>query len=259
MTPPTNFRVFLCVLLTTIAGTAPGFAQLEEGLKAHGTLAKWNEFSGVQFETNWAMARGVRKDQHLFNLRSRDGLVTSEGYTIGCDRGEVWVRPNPDAVGMPPRFYLWTPFYFFGMPFVFADPGAQQEALGKRTIAGVEYDVVKLTFAKGTGDSPEDYYIAHFEAKTRQLKIVAYIVTYPELLEKRPVAEQKPHAIVFEEWQEADGLLVPKTGKLFDWVNDNVAGDPRGTLEFSKVKFSRAAPDQAKFVRATDAVVVPLK
>jgi hypothetical protein len=43
-------------------------------------------------------------------------------------KGEVWIKPALDALGgTPPRFYMWTPFYFFGMPFVFADPGGQSD------------------------------------------------------------------------------------------------------------------------------------
>jgi len=64
---------------------------------------------------------------------------------------------------------MWTPFYFFGMPFVFADPGAIQESLGKKMFQGQEFDAVKITFKKGTGDSSEDFYTAYVDPKSGQL------------------------------------------------------------------------------------------
>ncbi len=73
---------------------------------------------------------------------------------------------------------MWTPFYFFGMPFVFADPGVKQEALGQKDFQGQKYDVIKITFAAGTGDAPDDYYIAYVDPASGQLKLSVYVVTY---------------------------------------------------------------------------------
>ncbi len=58
---------------------------------------------------------------------------------------------------------MWTPFYFFGMPFVFADPGAVHESLGRKSFQGQEYDAVRVTFQKGTGDTPDDFYLLYLD------------------------------------------------------------------------------------------------
>ncbi len=231
-------------------------AQLEPALKAHGGLEKWRNYGGVEFDQTWSSAKGVKKDHQLFDLHSRDGVITSDNYTLGASGGEVWIKPALDALGgTPPRFYMWTPFYFFGMPFVFADPGAIQESLGKKMFQGQEYDAVKITYKKGTGDSPDDFYVAYLDPKSGELKLVNYVVTFPALRKGKPMDQIEPHALVFEEWQDAGGLRVPKRGSFYKWQNENIAGEPLGVIEFSDVKFSEQSPDASRFVKPADAVV----
>ncbi len=186
-------------------------------------------------------------------------MITSDSYTLGSDGSEVWIKPGLDALGgTPPRFYMSTPFYFFGMPFVFADRGAKQESLGKKTFQKKEYDVVKITFAEGAGDTPDDYYVAYLDPATARLKLAYYVVTYPSMRKDRPVAELEPHATVFEEWQTADGLLVPKNAPFYKWNGQHIEGEPLGRLEFSKVHFTEQPPNESKFKKPADAVVAPL-
>ena len=70
--------------------------------------------------------------------------------------------------------------------------------------------------------------------------------------------QPEPHALVFEEWQDANGLRVPKRGKFYNWKNENIEGEPLGVMEFSNVNFSEKAPDAAKFAKPADAVMAPL-
>ncbi len=186
-------------------------------------------------------------------------MITSENYTLGAADGRVWIKPALDALsGTPPRFYMWTPFYFFGMPFVFADPGAVQEALGKKTFQGHEYDAVKVTFQKGTGDSSEDFYVAYVDPTSRQLKLVSYVVTFAALRKEKPMDQLDPHALVFEEWQQVGGLRVPKHGSFYNWKNENIEGAALGVMEFSNVRFSESSPNSSKFNQPADAVLAPL-
>ena len=93
---------------------------------------------GVEFDQTWTSAKGIKKDHQLFDLRTRDRLITSEAYTLGATAGEVWIKPAVEALGgTPPRFYMWTPFYFFGMPF--------------KTFQGQEYDVTRVALAAPDG------------------------------------------------------------------------------------------------------------
>jgi hypothetical protein len=70
--------------------------------------------------------------------------------------------------------------------------GAQRESLGKKMFQGQEYDVTKITFRKGTGDSSDDYYVAYTASQTGELKLVYYIVTYPTMREKDAFQKIRP-------------------------------------------------------------------
>lgn len=252
---PVNIVVFLVL---TLAGDA--FGQLEATYDAHGGLALWRSYRTVEYDMVWESPRRVLKDQQTFDLKTRNGLIRGENYLLGADGKDVWIRPGLDALGgMPPRFYMWTPFYFFAMPFVFADPGVVLEPLGARRVGGVDYDAVKVSFEPGTGDSPEDYYLAHLDKKSRQLKVVAYIVTYPSLRKGKPLTELEPHALVFDEWQTAHSLSVPRSARFFNWKNDDLEGEPVGTIRFSGVRFSGEPPAADRFIKPEDAVIAPLQ
>lgn len=243
-----------------LALNATVFAQLDRCLDAHGGLATWKGFGTVEYDQTWISAKGGKKDHQLFDLQSRDGLITSDHYTLGTSKGEVWIKPALDALGgMPPRFYMWTPFYFFSMPFVFADPGAMRESLGKRIFQGQEYDAVKIAFKKGTGDTPDDFYVGYVDPKTGLLKLASYIVTFPMMRKGRPIDQLEHHAIVFQEWQKVDGLLVPKVAPFYKWQNENIEGEPLGTIEYSNVHFLKDEPGAEQFAKPTDAVIAPLQ
>lgn len=102
---------------------------------------------------------------------------------------------------MPARFYISTPFYFFGIPFVFADPGVHAESLGEKVLNGRAYDVVKFTYDENVGDTPEDNYVADFDSTTHRLHVVHYIVTYPAFRGGKSISELERHALVYDEWQ----------------------------------------------------------
>lgn len=254
MSVPRLFQTFVFVFSATAS------AQLEPAIEAQGGFAKWQSYGSVEFDLKWSSAKGVKQDHQLFDLRSRDGLITGANYSLGANKGAVWIKPDAKALGgTPPRFYMWTPFYFFGMPFVFSDPGAIQQPLGKKTFQSHEYDATKVTFKKGTGDTSDDFYVAYVDPATGQLKLVSYVVTYPMMRKGKPIEELEQHAIVFQEWQDADGLKVPKTAPFYVWKNENIEGEPLATLEFSNVHFSEKAPEQSKFAKPADAVVAPLE
>ena len=256
----TRTAIASLALAFSLSASPVALAQIDRAIEGHGGLAKWQSFASVEYDLDYERPKGTKRDHQLFDLRTRDGLITADEYTLGSAKGDVWIKPGLDALGgTPPRFYMWTPFYFFGMPFVFADPGAKQESLGRKSFQGQEYDVVKITYEAGTGDSPDDFYIAYVDPSSGRLKLAIYVVTYPALRKGKPMEELEQHAIVFEEWQEADGLTVPKSAAYYDWKNETIEGEALGRLQFSNVKFSTTAPDASTFAKPADAVVAPLK
>ena len=255
-------RIFspLVAIVISLCASPAAVAQIERSVAAHGGLQKWQSFASVEYDLTYERPNGEKRDHQLFDLRSRDGLITSGAYTLGAGKGEVWIKPGLDALGgTPPRFYMWTPFYFFGMPFVFADPGAKHESLGKKKFQEQEYEAVRITFAAGIGDSPDDFYIAYIEPASGRLKLAVYVVTYPALRKGKAIDELEQHAIVFEEWQEADGLTVPKAAAYYDWKDETIVGETLGRLRFANVHFSSTQPDRSRFIKPVDAVIAPLQ
>lgn len=252
-----RFRSLLCLAL--LLSAAPVFGEIGTTLDAHGGFEKWREQAGVEYDLTWKSTKGERRDHELFDLRMRSGLITGDKYTLGNKDGEVWIKPGLDALGgMPPRFYMNTPFYFFGMPFVFADPGAQQKSLGTKSFRGKDYDALKITFAKGVGDTPEDYYIAYIDPASKQLHLAIYVVTYPAMRQGKDFDQLERHAIVFDEWQTVAGLLMPKKAQFYKWTGSDLEGNVLGALEYSNVHFLSEPPEASKFNKPADAVLAPL-
>ncbi len=254
-----KIHLFRSGLIFLAAFTTPAFGQLTPSFAAHGGLQKWRSCAAVEYDLTWKGPKEKSQEHQFFDLQTRSGLITSDKYTLGSNGREVWIKPGLDALGgTPPRFYMWTPFYFFGMPFVFGDPGTKQESLGRKSFRGQDYEAIRITFAKGIGDTPDDYYVAYIDPGTNQLKLAYYVVTFPAMRKGRPVDQLAPHAIVFQEWQTVDGLRVPKVAPFYKWTGTDIEGEPLGTLEFSNVHFLTQPPDAAKFDKPPDAVVAPL-
>ena len=70
-----SLRYAVSFLVLLLAASAP--AQLEKAFDAHGGVAKWRSYGTVEFDLAWTVGGSVQKDHHLFDLRSRDGLITS--------------------------------------------------------------------------------------------------------------------------------------------------------------------------------------
>jgi hypothetical protein len=226
------------------------FAQLDQALQAHGGLEQFRQFGTVEFDArNCPFGKnGNVNDHHLVDLKSRQILITGPDYKLGFDGKDVWYVPKDLPLGAPARFYISTPFYFFGMPFLFADPGAVQAPMGNKSLNGKQYDVVKIKYKAGTGDTPEDYYIAYFDSTTHQLQLALYIVSYPMFRQGKPVKDLELHSIVFDGWQKAGGLLVPKKVTFHAWKNDQL-GESHGSCTYENVSFKKERPALERFTK----------
>ena len=231
-------------------------AQLDESYKAHGGLDTFKGYGTLEYDQQMEL-RGIvnLSDNQLFDLQSRKALITSDNYKVGFDGNEAWITPNVEALGIPPRFYALTPFYFFGLPFLFSDPGANLESLGTKELNGKEYDVVKVTYDAGIGDTPDDDYVAYIDKDTNQIEILHYIVTYPPLMQGKTIDELERHAAVYEEWQEVDGLIVPKKLSFYEWSDDKLGESAVGSMTFEDVSFKKEIPDPKVFLKPEGAIV----
>ena len=248
--------IFSFAILFLIQFTLTSNAQLNEAYDAHGGLDTFKEYGTLEYDQQMEITGVVNvNDNKLFDLNSRKALITSENYKVGFDGTEAWITPNIEALGIPPRFYALTPFYFFGLPFLFADPGVNLESLGTKELNGKEYDVVKATYDPGIGDTPDDDYVAYIDKDTNQIEVLHYIVTYPPLMQGKSIDELERHAALYEEWQEADGLIVPKKIILYEWSDDKLGDKLVGSMTFENVSFKKGSPNPEVFQKPQGAIV----
>ena len=210
-----------------------------KGLAAHGGIDKWNSFQTVSYVLN----SQENKQEQLIDLHTRKVRITDSLFVLGFDGEQVWVEPNLKSFGNgSARFYHNLYFYFFAAPYVLADPGIKYEDLGEQTISGKTYHAVKISYNQGVGDSPKDYYVAHFNPDTYLMELLLYTVTYYS-----KEAHEKYNALVYE-WQEIDGLQVTKSMKGYIYNTDSSKlGDLRYEAQFEDVKFSKEVPANALF------------
>ena len=234
--------IFFCIASSNLQ------AQLDEALKAHGGVEAFRQFGTLQYDLKGVPfgPKAPLNDRQLFDLYSRRVLVTSNTYKIGFDGEQVWIT-DPEALGIPARFYAFAPFYFFGLPFFFADPGCKHESLGTKTLDGKEYDVVKFFYEAGIGDTADDNYVAYFDKETHVLKLVHYIVTYPALARGKSPEKLERHAIVYDEWQTVNGLYVPRKISSYAWENGQLVGESPPSISYEKVTFRKEQPEPEIF------------
>ena len=248
--------VIILTLILVIQLSILSNAQLNESYEAHGGLETFKSYSTVEYDQEMAIDGIVSlKDHQVIDLLSRMTLINSDAYILGFNGDEAWIKPNMEALGIPPRFYSSTPFYFFGLPFLFADPGVNVESLGTKELDGKKYNIVKVTFDSNIGDTPDDDYVVYMDQETNEIKIVHYIVTYPPLMQGKSIDELERHAAVYEEWQEVDGLKVPKKISFYQWTDDKLADTSAGYMLFENVSFKKEAPDSTIFEKPEGAQV----
>jgi hypothetical protein len=252
-------KASLCLFIVFFAAATMSrvWAQLDPCIEAYGGKSVWDDQGTVSYDVDFNFGDDKLQDHQLFDLKSRDGLIKGEKYKLGSQGEKVWIKPDAKALGkLPPRFYLRTPFYFFAMPFVFADAGAIATPADPQTFDGRSYDTVKVTYKPGTGDSPKDYYILYIDSDTKRLKLVRYVVTYFAEREGKPMENLEEHAIVFDAVQRAGDLWVPKETSFYKWEDGKLGTEKLGSISYSNVKFSSERPDPNQFKQPSDAVPV---
>ena len=250
------FSIFAALLTTALFTQAVLADELEQSTQAHGGIDAFRNYGTLEYDQNFELTGVMNlKNHQLIDLNSRNVLITSDSYKVGFDGTEAWIVPDMEALGIPPRFYASTPFYFFGLPFLFSDPGVNAEPLGVKELGGKEYDAVKFTYDKGVGDTSDDDYVAYFDKETNRLEVLTYIVTYPLLTQGKPKEELERHAAVYEEWQETGGLIVPKKISFYKWTDDKLGKDSDGFMVFENVTFTQESPDPAVFSKPEGAQV----
>jgi hypothetical protein len=210
----------------------------EEVLQAHGGLDNWNQLGTMEYQ----LTNSGNTETHIIDLKNRKDLVKGTNYSIGFDGAQVWVSPDKAAYpGKSARFYHNLFFYFYAIPFVLADPGVSYQQLDDITIQDKSYKVIEVAFGDGIGDTPEDKYRMLINPETKRMEWLLYTVTY---FDGKP--SDKFNALKYEDYQEVNGLLFPKTLTGYKYENGQI-GDARYSVTLDKLQLKKEQPDQKQF------------
>ena len=129
--------------------------------QAHGYDAWRNKDA---FETEFQLGpddQPMMKGTILFEVGSgRSRLELDGGVTLVWDGQAAWVSPA-DAAMEQARFHALTWPYFIAVAMKLADPGATLAVQADQEVLGETCHVARMTFAAGTGDSPDDWYLVY--------------------------------------------------------------------------------------------------
>lgn len=226
-----------------------------DAIRAHGGLDTWLSNQVLQFRWTYHMS-DLGPDMKISSLQRVDTSSYEAAHEIsgsevrfGWTGEDAWIYPPDSPLQPHPRFWSLTPYYFVGIPFVFADLNAQFEKLPTSfDFEGNSYQQVKVTYNANAGDSPDDYYILLIDPGSKQVVGARYIVTSPLVAPNGPLPEK---LITLEGFESHGGILLPTKHRTFNMVGDQSGEHIRDAeatdynwLSRAEVDFS--IPDSAK-------------
>lgn len=177
-------------------------------------------------------------------------METDSGTILIYDGENVYQTPA-DKEYQKARFDIFTWSYFFLFPYKLSDPGTVWKDYGIKKMNGKDFKSGKLSFEKGTGDTPDDWYVVYTEPESNLIKYSAYIVTY---FESRDKAEKDPHAIEYYNYVDVGGIPISTDWKFWGWNKDEGLTKELGFAQISNIEFKEPElaffkkPDNSKLV-----------
>lgn len=194
-----------------------------KSIQFHGGLKRWYANGPLFFRYDYRPIDG-RTVRDTYNgvdswgSRARQQLADDRQKEFGWDGERAWVSPSDAELEINARFWALTPYYFIGMPFVLADPGVQLEKKGTAELHGRPHVVVKATFGKNVGDSPDDYYVVYLDRETGRFGGLRYIVSYPGFFPDG--GHSPPKLMVYKGEQTIDGITFAEEFPTYKWNPD---------------------------------------
>ena len=209
----------------------PGQKLLDETIAAHGGMEKWHNNGLLQFQWTYHMTDKGAVVDSVQTVDPSSMAVTHEvpgkEITYGMKDGQAWVKPPGTKLTPPVEFWALTPTYFIGIPFVFGDPQVTATKLDEqKDFQGKMYDQVKITYEKGAGDSPDDYYVLLIDPETKVTRGAYYIVTHPLVAPNGPGPEK---FITLENLTDVGGLQLAGGHKTYTMEDGKILGQMRYT------------------------------
>ncbi|MGF1512034.1 MAG: DUF6503 family protein [Myxococcota bacterium] len=208
MTKPSIALLSLFTLLASTPGRAEdakATALINEVQAKVGTMADLHALKDVEYSYTYRRGSDLKIDlsieRYVFDGELSYGrYVVHEVFVAPGQEGEVVQAydgsqvqatidgapiEDPKQIGLA-QFMRPTNFYWFAMMQKLNDPGVVHEYLGTRTVDGIDYEVVDMTF-ESSGEKKTDRYVLYINPKTSLVDqflftIVDFGVTEPFLM-----------------------------------------------------------------------------
>jgi hypothetical protein len=210
----------------------------KEVLKVHGGMDRWNDMKNLCFE----IPRQNGTETHTISLPDRRTKIESEQWSMGFDGTNVWLLQNQEeAYKGDPGFYYNLMFYFYAMPFVLADEGINYATVKGTELDGEVYEGIRIRYDAGIGNSPKDEYILYYHPESHRMEWLGYTVTFND-----GETSDNWKYIKYSEWQEVNGLQLPKTLTWYT-VENGIPIQARNNVSFDKITITETVLDQSIF------------
>ncbi|TLP80606.1 hypothetical protein [Maribacter sp. ACAM166] len=214
--------------------------------EAHGGLDKWKAYKTLSFD----IMKPEFTENQIIDLYRRTDKISTPTYSLGYDGDNVWLLDIAGTYEGKPKFYHNLMFYFYAMPYVFADAGLNYEEIPSLEVEGVTYPGYKISYNSGIGASSKDEYYLHYDADTFQMKWLGYTVTY---FSKEP--SDKISWVNYGDWLKVNEILLPQA---ITWhvVENGEIKEPAKMVDFENASLSKVArpkdfytnPENAKLI-----------
>lgn len=215
-----------------------------DAMDASGGLENWYANGPISFQFDYVpRGEGARRNStqivDTWNNKSVHHDMVDPTASFGWDGKDAWVTMKDTAnFKYNLRFWALTPIFFLAQPFNFDGEGVILEKLEDKTLDGVAYDAVKISFEKGTGDAPDDYYINYYDKKTHQISALRYIVSYPKYFKDGGHSPEK--IMTLHDFKTVNGINLPTVYKTYMLTEEETLGEYVTDITVSNIKF---APD----------------
>lgn len=228
---------------TTITPATPAnpfVAKVETAHQKAAFLAK----NAIQFDIVISFGGKERLNGTITtSTNSSQGIIDyKDGRKIYYHNDKVYFSPEMDNAASI-RFAAYTWSYFFLFPYKLSDPGTHWNAYDNKLLNGQEYNSQQLTFAPGTGDDPDDWYIAYANKESNLMEVAAYIVTAHGTKEE---AEKDPHAIQYKDYTMVDGIPFAQNWIFWGWRKEQGLTEELGQASLSNIKFVELTEEDFK-------------
>ena len=239
-----------------------GGQQLLHTIEAHGGLSAWYSASTSSYTWEYANVGADLQFKSFLVADNKSRLIYHDLLTIGSygdpqpiegrfawNGEEAWIFPQ-SITRINPRFWASTGYYFEQIPFVLADPGISYEMKPDEELDGIMYNMVKVSYSSGVGDSSGDTYLLYINKDTDRVDAIRYTVTYGR---EGPATSET--LLYYEDYASVDGLTVPKHFRGYLFV-DGKRGEFKNEAWADSISFSRPF-DSTKLVAPDGALMAP--